>query len=396
MYLEGSDQHRGWFQSSLLTSVAVHGHAPYKTVLTHGFTLDEQGRKMSKSMGNVVDPSVVIEGGKNQKQDPPYGADVLRLWVSSVDYSADVPLGNTILKQMADVYRKIRNTARFLLGNLHDFDPAHQAVPYDQLPELDRYMLHRIGEVFTDITDAFETYEFFRFFQTVQNFCVVDLSNFYLDIAKDRLYISAPDSFRRRSCQTVLAIAMENLARAIAPVISHMAEDIWQNLPYPSGYNSVFQAGWVDLDPQWHQPALAQRWAPLRSLRQEVNRVLEQARTAKEIGSSLEARALIYVADARWRQQLAALNPSDAIAAGANQVDELRYLLLVSQVELLDSPDSLADLPYHSQTETLAVGVTGAAGQKCDRCWNYSTQVGHHPDHPSLCERCVPALSGQF
>lgn len=396
MYLEGSDQHRGWFQSSLLTSVAVHGHAPYKTVLTHGFTLDEQGRKMSKSVGNVVDPSVVIEGGKNQKQDPPYGADVLRLWVSSVDYSADVPLGNTILKQMADVYRKIRNTARFLLGNLHDFDPARQAVPYHQLPELDRYMLHRISEVFTDITDAFETYEFFRFFQAVQNFCVVDLSNFYLDIAKDRLYISAPDSFRRRSCQTVLAIAMENLARAIAPVISHMAEDIWQNLPYPKGQASVFQAGWVELDPQWQQPALAQRWTPLRSLRQEVNRVLEQARTAKAIGSSLEAKALIYVADANLRQQLAALNPGDAVAAGANHVDELRYLLLVSQVDLLDSPDALADLPYHSQTETLAVGVTGAAGQKCDRCWNYSIHVGHSRLHPLLCERCVPALTGQF
>ena len=170
MYLEGSDQHRGWFQSSLLTSVAVNGHAPYKTVLTHGFTLDEQGRKMSKSMGNVVDPSVVIEGGKNQKQDPPYGADVLRLWVSSVDYSSDVPLGKNILKQMADVYRKIRNTARFLLGNLHDFDPVKDAVPYGQLPELDRYMLHRMTEVFAEIDDAFKSYQFFRFFQTVQNF----------------------------------------------------------------------------------------------------------------------------------------------------------------------------------------------------------------------------------
>jgi isoleucyl-tRNA synthetase len=321
---------------------------------------------------------------------------VLRLWVSSVDYSADVPLGNTILKQMADVYRKIRNTARFLLGNLHDFDPAHQAVPYDQLPELDRYMLHRISEVFTDITDAFETYEFFRFFQTVQNFCVVDLSNFYLDIAKDRLYISAPDSLRRRSCQTVLAIAMENLARAIAPVISHMAEDIWQNLPYPRSHASVFQAGWVNLDPQWHQPALAQRWTPLRSLRQEVNRVLEQARTAKAIGSSLEAKALIYVADANLRQQLRALNPQDTVAAGASHVDELRYLLLVSQVEILDSPDALTELPYHSQTETLAVAVTGAAGQKCDRCWNYSIHVGHSSLHPLLCDWCVPALAGDF
>jgi isoleucyl-tRNA synthetase len=285
MYLEGSDQHRGWFQSSLLTSVAVNGYAPYKTVLTHGFTLDEQGRKMSKSMGNVVDPSVVIEGGKNQKQDPPYGADVLRLWVSSVDYSSDVPLGKNILKQMADVYRKIRNTARFLLGNLHDFDPVKDAVPYDQLPELDRYMLHRMTEVFTEIDDAFKSYQFFRFFQTVQNFCVVDLSNFYLDIAKDRLYISAADSPRRRSCQTVLAIAIENLARAISPVLSHMAEDIWQNLPYATAEKSVFQAGWVKIEDQWKQPELSATWSQVRSIRQEVNKVLEQARTAKEIGS---------------------------------------------------------------------------------------------------------------
>jgi isoleucyl-tRNA synthetase len=208
MYLEGSDQHRGWFQSSLLTSVANYGHAPYKTVLTHGFVLDEKGMKMSKSIGNVVDPAIVIEGGKNQQQEPPYGADILRLWVSSVDYSSDVPLGKNILKQMADVYRKIRNTARFLLGNLHDFDPIKDTVKYEELPELDQYMLHRITEVFTEVTESFESYQFFRFFQVIQNFCVVDLSNFYLDVAKDRLYISGADGFRRRSCQTVLAVAL--------------------------------------------------------------------------------------------------------------------------------------------------------------------------------------------
>jgi isoleucyl-tRNA synthetase len=396
MYLEGSDQHRGWFQSSLLTSVAVNGHAPYKTVLTHGFTLDEQGRKMSKSMGNVVDPYVVINGGKNQKTEPPYGADVLRLWVSSVDYSSDVPLGGNILKQMADVYRKIRNTARFLLGNLHDFDPAKDAVPYDQLPELDRYMLHRITEVFADITDAFETYQFFRFFQTVQNFCAVDLSNFYLDIAKDRLYISAADSPRRRSCQTVLAIAIDALARAIAPVLSHMAEDIWQNLPYPTAHQSVFQAGWVQLDDQYRQPELAATWTQLRTVRQEVNKVLEQARTAKDIGSSLEAKALIYVADPDLRATLTAMNPVDAVAPGANHVDELRYLFLVSQVEVLDDPAKLAGLKYSTEADALGIGVVDAEGQKCDRCWNYSTQVGESVDDPTICDRCVEALAGTF
>jgi isoleucyl-tRNA synthetase len=396
MYLEGSDQHRGWFQSSLLTSVAVNGCAPYKTVLTHGFALDEQGRKMSKSVGNVVDPRVVIEGGKNQKEEPPYGADVLRLWVSSVDYTTDVPLGKNILKQQADVYRKIRNTARFLLGNLHDFDPTKDAVPYDQLPELDRYMLHRMTEVFTEVQDAFETYQFFRFFQTVQNFCVVDLSNFYLDIAKDRLYISAAESLRRRSCQTVLAIAIENLARAIAPVLSHMAEDIWQNLPYASPYGSVFEAGWVQLQASWAQPQLAQTWSQLRSLRQEVNRVLEQARTAKVIGSSLEAKLLLYVADLDLRALLEPLNPADSLAPGTPHVDELRYLFLVSQVELLTTPAPLQHVSYRSESDSLGIGVVDAEGHKCARCWNYSTRVGQSSEHPALCERCVEVLDGSF
>ncbi|WP_448602916.1 isoleucine--tRNA ligase [Thermoleptolyngbya sp.] len=394
MYLEGSDQHRGWFQSSLLTSVAVNGCAPYKTVLTHGFTVDEQGRKMSKSLGNVIDPEVIINGGKNQKEEPPYGADVLRLWASSVDYTSDVPLSKNILKQMADVYRKIRNTARFLLGNLHDFDPAADAVPYDQLPELDRYMLHRMTEVFADITDAFKTYEFFRFFQTVQNFCVVDLSNFYLDIAKDRLYISAADAPRRRSCQTVLAVALENLARAIAPVLSHLAEDIWQFLPYKTPYLSVFESGWVKLEAAWENPTLAAKWENLRDLRTEVNKVLEQARNDKAIGSSLEAKVLLHVVDADFRQQLEALNP--ASSPSGNGVDELRYLFLASQVELLDAPGILTDLKYSAEAGSLSIGVVDAEGKKCDRCWNYSTHVGESVEHPLLCERCVPALDGQF
>jgi len=390
MYLEGSDQHRGWFQSSLLTSVAVHGHAPYKTVLTHGFALDEQGRKMSKSLGNVVDPAIIINGGKNQKEDPPYGADVLRLWVSSVDYTSDVLIGKNILKQLGDVRGKIRNTARFLLGNLHDFDPSKDAIAYDELPELDRYMLHRITEVFNDVTDAFETFQFYRFFQTVQNFCVVDLSNFYLDIAKDRLYISAANASRRRSCQTVMWIALENLARAIAPVLSHLAEDIWQFLPYSTSHKSVFEAGWVQLEPQWVKPELAAKWETLRDIRNEVNKVMEKARVDKAIGSSLEAKLLLSVADANLHQTLQMLNPTDSLSG--NQVDELRYLFLTSQVELLDTPTKLADEKYTAQTETVGIGVVKADGAKCDRCWNYSTLVGKFELHPLLCERCVDAL----
>ncbi|NEO42622.1 MAG: isoleucine--tRNA ligase [Moorea sp. SIOASIH] len=394
IYLEGSDQHRGWFQSSLLTSVASNGYAPYKTVLTHGFVLDDQGRKMSKSLGNILEPAIIIEGGKNQKKEPPYGADVLRLWVSSVDYSSDVPISQSILKQLADVYRKIRNTARFLLGNLHDFDPAKDKVPVQELPELDRYMLHRITEVFEDVTDAFESYQFFRFFQSVQNFCVVDLSNFYLDIAKDRLYISAPNSPRRRSCQTVLQVAVENLAKAIAPVLCHMAEDIWQYLPYQKSHQSVFESGWVKLDEQWKNPELAASWSTLRSIRTEVNKVLEQARAEKMIGSSLDAKVLLYVKDQQLKQRLEAMNPSDSLSG--NQVDELRYLLLASQVELVDSLEAIQTATYRAESETIALGVVNAEGLKCDRCWNYGSKVGTIAEHPTICERCNAALAGDF
>ncbi|MDZ8225958.1 isoleucine--tRNA ligase [Nostoc sp. ChiVER01] len=391
IYLEGSDQHRGWFQSSLLTSVAVNDIAPYKTVLTHGFALDEQGRKMSKSEGNVVDPNTIIEGGKNQKVEPPYGADVLRLWVSSVDYSGDVRIGKNIIKQMNDVRGKIRNTARFLLGSLDDFDPEKNTVPFEELPELDRYMLHRITEVFEEVTEAFESFQFFRFFQTVQNFCVVDLSNFYLDVAKDRLYISAKDAFRRRSCQTVLKIALDNLARAIAPVLSHTAEDIWQYLPYKTPYKSVFEAGWVQVEDKWRNPELAEFWETLRQLRTDVNKVLEQARIEKMIGSSLEAKALIHIPHKQLGDAIKAFNP-----VKGNGIDELRYLLLTSQVELLDSAEGLQGLEYTAQTENWGIGVVKADGEKCDRCWNYSTHVGESAEHPLICERCVAALAGKF
>ncbi|QIR40665.1 isoleucine--tRNA ligase [Tolypothrix sp. PCC 7910] len=391
MYLEGSDQHRGWFQSSLLTSVAVNGIAPYKTVLTHGFVLDEQGRKMSKSVGNVVDPQVMIAGGKDQKKEPPYGADVLRLWVSSVDYTSDVRLGGNIIKQLNDVRGKIRNTARFLLGSLHDFDPEKDAIPLAELPELDRYMLHRITEVFKEVTEAFESFQFFRFFQTVQNFCVVDLSNFYLDVAKDRLYISAPNAFRRRSCQTVLKIALENLARAIAPVLCHTAEDIWQHLPYKTPYKSVFEAGWVQVEEAWLNPELGELWQTLRQLRTDVNKVLELARIEKLIGSSLEAKALIHIPNQQLGDAIKAFNP-----ASGNGIDELRYLLLTSQVELLNSAEKLQGLKYTAQTEDWTIAVVNADGEKCDRCWNYSTHVGESKDHPLLCERCVSALAGTF
>ncbi|MFM7572848.1 MAG: class I tRNA ligase family protein, partial [Snowella sp.] len=368
--------------------------SPYKTVLTHGFVLDEKGHKMSKSVGNVVDPNQIINGGKNQQKEPAYGADVLRLWVSSVDYSSDVPIGQTILKQLIDVRNKIRNTARFLLGNLHDFHPKTDAVAYDNLPELDRYMLHRITEVFEEVTEAYENFQFFKFFQTVQNFCVVDLSNFYLDIAKDRLYISDAHSPRRRSCQTVLQIALENLTKAIAPVLCHLAEDIWQFLPYETPYKSVFESGWVTLKPEWNQPELVEKWSKLRDLRTEVNKVMEQARNTKMIGSSLDAKVLLFVTDSAWKSQLKDLNKAESLAG--NRVDELRYLFLSSQVDLLDSPETIQSVEFKSESETLTVGIIKADGHKCDRCWNYSDTVGTFKDDPTICDRCEAALKGEF
>ncbi|MGF1491321.1 MAG: isoleucine--tRNA ligase [Microcoleaceae cyanobacterium] len=392
IYLEGSDQHRGWFNSSLLTSVACNGHAPYKAVLTHGFTLDDKGQKMSKSLGNVIDPAIVINGGKNQKKEPPYGSDILRLWVSSVDYSSDMPISKGILDQLTDIRGKIRNTARYLLGNLHDFDPEKHAVDYQDLPDLDRYILHRAAEVFAEITDAFETYQFFRFFQALQNFCVVDLSNFYLDIAKDRLYISAPDAYRRRSCQTVMAIILENLARSMAPVLCHTAEDIWQNMPYSVPHQSVFESGWVKLDPQWQQPELAESWKKLREIRTEVNAVLEKARQGKMIGSSLEAKVLLYAADERLRSSLEEMNTSPTSTEQLNGVDELRYLFICSQVELLETPETMKGLEYSFESESLGIAAVKADGKKCERCWNYSVHVGDSETDPTICERCVKEL----
>ena len=388
LYLEGSDQHRGWFQSSLLTSVAVNGQAPYKRVLTHGFTLDEKGRKMSKSLGNVVDPAVLVSGGKNQKQEPPYGADVLRLWVSSVDYSADVPLGPGIVKQLADVYRKVRNTARYLLGNLHDFDPTQDAIPYEELPLLDQWMLQRTASLIDSVSGDFERFEFYRFFQALQNFCVVDLSNVYLDIAKDRLYVSGANDFRRRSCQTVLALVVERLAGLIAPVLCHMAEDIWQNLPYSVAETSVFERGWPSAPEQWRQSALEQPMNQILELRALVNRQLESCRSAAQLGASLEAQVQLSLGEGSEATQ-AALSWLENSAHP--KVDNLADWLLVSALEIGGS-SSEAVLAEASENG-ITVQIRKAAGQKCERCWHYESDIGEHAAHPTLCGRCVEVLA---
>ena len=386
LYLEGSDQHRGWFQSSLLTSVAVNGHAPDRRVLTHGFTLDEKGRKMSKSLGNVVDPAVLVEGGKNEKQDPAYGADVLRLWVSSVDYSADVPLGPGIVKQLADVYRKVRNTARYLLGNLHDFEPERDAVPYDQLPLLDQWMLQRTAALIDSVTGDFERYEFYRFFQALQNFCVVDLSNVYLDIAKDRLYVSGADEFRRRSCQTVLSLVLERLAGLIAPVLCHMAEDIWQNLPYPVAETSVFERGWPTAPDGWRQAQLEAPMERILELRSLVNRQLESCRSSGQLGASLEAQVQLELeAGSSTGEALGWLASSSHPS-----VDNLADWLLVSGLK--QGGVAPAELLAEASANGITVRIAKAEGQKCERCWHYETDIGQHSAHPSLCGRCVAVL----
>ena len=421
LYLEGSDQHRGWFQSSLLTSVAVNGHAPYKRVLTHGFVLDEKGRKMSKSLGNVVDPAILVEGGKNEKQEPAYGADVLRLWVSSVDYSADVPLGPGIVKQLADVYRKVRNTARYLLGNLHDFDPRPQAegghaIAITELPLLDSWMLQRTATLIDGVNADFESYEFYRFFQALQNFCVVDLSNVYLDIAKDRLYVSAAGSFRRRSCQTVLALVVERLAGLIAPVLCHMAEDIWQSLPYPVAEASVFERGWPTVPASCRDTSLEGPVGQILALRAQVNRQLEACRkqggkaagaaaaasasadvpgTTTGIGASLEAQVHLELAPgeatAPLREALALLEASPHAS-----VDNLADWLLVSAVQF--GGETPANLLAEASEGGVTVRIARAEGEKCERCWHYETDGAAHQLTASLsgqiCGRCRSTLDG--
>jgi len=377
-------------------------------VLTHGFVLDQSGIKMSKSIGNVIDPLSIINGGSNRKTDPAYGADILRLWVSSVDYSGDVMIGKDIMKQVFDVYRKLRNTARYMVGNIHDFDLNKQAVAYDELPSLDKYMLHRMSVLTAEVEKAYDSYSFLKVYQAMQRFAVVELSNFYLDIAKDRLYIPEPDSFRRRSCQTVLAHVLENFARALAPVVPHTAEDLWQKLPYqpvsqnpafPDGQDgknsSVFQAGWFPAHDEWKQvdQKLVSTWNVALDARDAVNKVLEAARVGKTLGASMEAAVKIYAPDAEDARALRELVDS------TNVVDELRRALIVSSVEIVDSQDDISEAAHTNMEESnkeaprFFVGMDKHTGTKCDRCWHYDDTVGTFDNHPLICYRCVDAVT---
>lgn len=394
LYLEGSDQHRGWFQSSLLTSVASEGIAPYKNVLTHGFVLDEKGMKMSKSVGNVVDPRKIIVGGNNQKTDPAFGADVLRLWVASVDYTSDVLIGDRIISQVADVYRKIRFTLRYILGNLSDFDPAKDAIPFESLAATDKYILSRFSSLLEECTAAYDNHQFYRVYQALQRFVVLDLSNFYLDVVKDRLYVSEPTSKDRRACQTVLNHLLTGILPVIAPITPHMAEDAWQNLPYDAPTISVFMNGWRSAEAassssnEWLLSKETDKvWKSILAIRDEVNQLLEKARVEKSLGSSLESKIYVHVEDSALQSALESLQATD------NGQDQLRYILISSSVELVHDPATASAAAYSSARDGFTVGVDRAAGVKCSRCWNYSERVGEDADHKELCERCAPVIS---
>ncbi len=377
LYLEGSDQHRGWFQSSLLTSVATKGRAPYKTVLTHGYVVDEQGRKLSKSSGNAVAPETIIKE---------YGADVLRLWVASINYTDDVPIGKIILAQLAEVYRKLRNTERFILGNLFDFDPAQDTVSFAELKDIDKFVLHKLSEVLEEVIGDFDRYEFFKFYQILQNFCVVDLSSFYFDIAKDRLYTAGKKSHSRRAVQTVLAELLRITVHLLVPVTPHLAEDIWRYVPEKikeawQCQSSVLLEKLPELPKHYLDQERAAYWRDMISVRSVVNKALEQARAAGKIGSPLEAQVFVYIEDPNLRSKAQKLGL------------ELAPLFITSQATVEDKKSDSGSVLSELDEDGLYVRVLPADGTKCERCWKFSLMVGKDKEHPTLCDQCIVAIT---
>lgn len=371
MYLEGSDQHRGWFQSSLLTAVATKGIAPYKSVLTHGFVMDGEGKKMSKSLGNIVAPQEVIKV---------YGTDVLRLWAASVDYRNDSKIGDTIIKQLVEIFKKTRNTARFLLGNIYDFDPAVDMVAYEELNNLDKFALHKLNTLIKNVTEAFDTYEFYKYFQQLQNFAAVDLSSFYLDIVKDRLYTQGKKSKSRRACQTVLYTILQTLVRLLVPVMPHQAEDIWRNTPecQKGGLESILLSDWPQYDEKYNNEALEEEFSKILKLREIVTKAIEPLRADKKVGSSLEVAVYIK-----------AENEADKNVLKANE-SELANIFITSQAYLTETAPS--NVLNELKEEGYTIYVTKAEGEKCERCWKYRN-LGSNGAHPTLCTECVDAIS---
>ncbi len=368
MYLEGSDQHRGWFQSSLLTSVAVSGRAPYKAVLTHGYVVDGEGRKMSKSIGNVIAPQEVIDK---------YGADIIRLWAASSDYKADIRISQEILKQLSEVYRKIRNTIRYILGNTSDFDYAKDRVPFAEMPELDRWALMHLQLLKKEVTEAYETYDFHLLYHAIHNFCTVEMSSFYLDILKDRLYASKPDSRERRSAQTAMYEILLDLIVMLTPVLSFTMEEVWQFMKKPPhAPESVQMLPWPEIRDAYLDEALESKWDHFISIRSEITKVLELARREKTIGHSLDARVELHA-------------EGEALAVLQSVEQDLPNLLIVSQALLVQGAEGGATA---TGRKDLTVTVQAATGAKCERCWIYSNDVGSDGEHPTLCARCAAVL----
>jgi isoleucyl-tRNA synthetase len=375
IYLEGPDQYRGWFQSSLLVGTGIRDAAPFRGVVTHGWTLDEQGRPMSKSLGNAIEPAEICYK---------WGADLLRLWVASQEYQADVKMSDRVMTQLSEAYRKIRNTFRFALGNLNDFDPTRDALPNEQLEEIDRWMLERTGDLSRKCREWYAGYDFHRVYHAIHDYCVVDLSSFYFDVLKDRLYTKAPRSASRRSAQTAVWKISSALVRLLAPVLVFTTEEIWKVLPKgaentPSVHQAEFAAS--DSLASGISKESAEQWARLAQVRSAVLLALEQARAAKSIGGGLEAKVKLHAGGEAGRLQRLL----------EERGGELPALFIVSQVRVESTaPDGAV------QSEALpglSIKIERADGKKCERCWNYSTHVGENPRYPTVCERCSKSLA---
>ncbi len=369
LYLEGSDQYRGWFQSSLLTSVATKGCAPYKNIVTHGWVVDEEGRKQSKSQGNGIEPSEVINK---------FGADILRLWVSSADYHTDVKISNEILKQLSEAYRKIRNTARFIIGNLYDFDPNKNIVDLNELSSIDKWAVAKLNDVAEKVMDGYETFEFHVVYHAVQQFCIVDMSNFYLDVLKDRLYVEKADSITRRAAQTTIYLILNTLIKMLAPILSYTAEEIWKYMPRAKNENieSVFLNDMnkkLDLD---ITDEFIKTWDKIQKIRDEIKKILEIQRKDKVIGSSLEAEVNVYA-------------EGEIYEFIKEHKNELQSVLIISDLKV--EKDGRGD---HSVEgfENLSISTSHSKHGKCERCWTYSESVGKDTENPNICARCAEIL----
>ena len=377
LYLEGSDQHRGWFMSSMISSVAMNGKAPYKQVLTHGFTVDEKGHKMSKSLGNVVMPSEII----NQ-----YGADILRLWVASVNYTQEITVSKEIFKRQADAYRRIRNTSRFLLSNINGFEPANHQVAFDDLIALDKWIIGRAAQLQEEIVAAYDEYEFSQVVHKLMNFCTTELGGFYLDIIKDRQYTAKEDSVARRSCQTAMYIIAEAMTRWMAPILSFTAQEIWQALPAPATGERdefVFTDVWYDelKDIATNADLKNEFWAELLTVRTEVNKALELARKEKSVGKALEAKVTLFA--------------TETLANTLNELgNELRFVLITSSA-IVEQVSQAPDDATATEIEGLWLKVSTADGVKCERCWHVTEDIGASDVHPSLCGRCITNVDGE-